>query len=583
MQKIKYMLKAVIVISVVLALVLPSTAVITNTENKTNTKIQYKSDTATVTAIKKVLSTPQSLLRGQDVLVSSDNPDDDDSQPKIMVNKDKTIVGTYEKRAGATSTIIPVVYSEDNGATWTTQFEFDSSAADWEEGSGLLEKPDLAFSEKANNFFFTTIDPLATSYNVAFTWIPSDIANADSILISRYNWLDSLDYTYSATTNVGEWQIVFDIDSDATIAHHLGLGYYWYDPESDSYLNPVDVNPDWAAGGYYDGGSILKTYPASKPEMATGTNRIYVVAETLDEVAGISKISYKATYNDLDPASDTFLFTSGGGPSGMDKYCDIEVWAFQMYIAEDATDPDISAKGSRVAVVYTQNGDVKCKASGDDGANWIESTVETDAGYPCVFVANTMIYVAYVKDNNLFLMESDNLGNTWTYKDMVNDNDGTVVDEPGTANLGESGIMWTDNRNGANDIYFEYYELETNEAPGAPTITGPATGKHGASIEYSFAAIDPEGDQIAEYTVNWGDGSSDTIVGPFNSGIQAKKSHTWAEDGTYLITANAKDIYGLIGPDGTLGISIPKSRTISLRLLDYFPNAFPFLRMLLGV
>ena len=60
--------------------------------------------------------------------------------------------------------------------------------------------------------------------------------------------------------------------------------------------------------------------------MATGQNRMYMVMESYNETDDITRISYKATYTDLDPESDTFLFISGGGPGGMDKHADIEVW-----------------------------------------------------------------------------------------------------------------------------------------------------------------------------------------------------------------------------------------------------------------
>jgi len=112
-----------------------------------------------------------------------------------------------------------------------------------------------------------------------------------------------------------------------------------------------------------------------------------------------------------------------------------------------------------------------------------------------------------------------------------------------------------------------------NAPPGAPVITGENNGAAGTSYEYGFTSIDPDGDDI--------------ITGPFASGAEATASHTWDEQGDYTITAKAKDINGLIGPEGTLPISMPKARFVHnplfLRFLEQFPNAFPILRQLLGL
>jgi hypothetical protein len=43
---------------------------------------------------------------------------------------------------------------------------------------------------------------------------------------------------------------------------------------------------------------------------------------------------------------------------------------------------------------------------------------------------------------------------TWGDPEQVNDQDGTVVREAGTADISQAGIVWTDNRNGNNDIYY---------------------------------------------------------------------------------------------------------------------------------
>lgn len=143
---------------------------------------------------------------------------------------------------------------------------------------------------------------------------------------------------------------------------------------------------------------------------------------------------------------------------------------------------------------------------------------------------------------------------------------------------------------GVESNWSEPLTVIISNRPGAPDIDGPVSGNVGTSYDYDFTAIDPDGDDIAEYIVNWGDGTGDeTITGPFASGTPATGSHTWTVEGEYVITARAKDVYGLIGPEGTLNINMPRNRAISTplflkfleRLLDLFPHAFPILRQLL--
>jgi len=120
--------------------------------------------------------------------------------------------------------------------------------------------------------------------------------------------------------------------------------------------------------------------------------------------------------------------------------------------------------------------------------------------------------------------------------------------------------------------------------PGAPSITGETSGKAGIEYEYTFNAVDSDGDDV-KYFISWGDTNAEWT--DFNaSGTDVKIKHTWSEDGTYNITAKAQDIHGFEGPEGKLTVEIPRSRTVNrpllLRLFERFPNIFPILRYILG-
>jgi len=176
--------------------------------------------------------------------------------------------------------------------------------------------------------------------------------------------------------------------------------------------------------------------------------------------------------------------------------------------------------------------------------------------------------------------------------------DGDVEEWIGLYNSGEEvkiGHTWSEQgeytiRAKAKDLYdfesdWSSLNITINNPPNAPTITGETSGKAGKEYEYTFMATDPDGDNV-RYIIDWGDNTSNT-TGYNPSGTDVGVKHTWSEDGTYIITAKAQDIYGFEGPEGTLTVNIPRSRTVNrpllLRLFERFLNAFPILRYLLGI
>jgi len=99
-----------------------------------------------------------------------------------------------------------------------------------------------------------------------------------------------------------------------------------------------------------------------------------------------------------------------------------------------------------------------------------------------------------------------------------------------------------------------------NVPPDAPTITGETNGKVGVEYEYTFNATDPDGDNVY-YWIEWfKDDPSAKWEGPYTSGVEITRNHTWYEKGTYMIRAKAKDVYGAESDWGTLKVTMPKNK-----------------------
>ena len=81
-----------------------------------------------------------------------------------------------------------------------------------------------------------------------------------------------------------------------------------------------------------------------------------------------------------------------------------------------------------------------------------------------------------------------------------------------------------------------------NHQPSRPNIDGPQFGLNGEELSYTFVATDPEEDDVY-YKIDWGDGEITNWIGPSESGEEITRSHSWSENGSYEITAKAKDFW----------------------------------------
>jgi len=103
--------------------------------------------------------------------------------------------------------------------------------------------------------------------------------------------------------------------------------------------------------------------------------------------------------------------------------------------------------------------------------------------------------------------------------------------------------------NGNYDLWLIKIKIENNEnqPPAAPVINGSIEGYIGYEQNFTISAIDPDSDNVFYY-IEWGDGEIEEWIGPFKSGEEIDISHTWLDEGEYLIKAKAKDTEGFEGP-----------------------------------
>jgi hypothetical protein len=164
-------------------------------------------------------------------------------------------------------------------------------------------------------------------------------------------------------------------------------------------------------------------------------------------------------------------------------------------------------------------------------------------------------------------------------------NGNTLIADCGADRVVEIDIAGNEIWNKSGLFYPTDVENLFNYPPDKPVIEGLANGNPKTEYEYIFNAVDGNGDDVYYY-IDWGDGNIEDWIGPYASGADVSVNHTWEKRGTYNITAKAKDVFGAEGPEGSLEVSMPKSKQFNLYLLnwlfDRFPNIFPFVRYFLG-
>jgi outer membrane protein assembly factor BamB len=233
-------------------------------------------------------------------------------------------------------------------------------------------------------------------------------------------------------------------------------------------------------------------------------------------------------------------------------------WKTGGYLA--GTIPAIESDGTiyvgnrYLAAIYPNNGSVKWLF--DPGP---ERTIR-GAG-PCISADGTIFFGTHISQydgGELIAVNPDGterwrimLATDWIWSAPAIGSDGTVY--VGSVNDGYHPGSWG---------YLHAIGTLDSNAPTAPDISGTANGKVGTEYEYTFTSTSPIGNDVYYY-IDWGDNTINDWFGSYASGETVTVSHTWSSQGTYKISARAKDTDNLWGPWGTLSVTMPLDLQIS--------------------
>jgi hypothetical protein len=125
-----------------------------------------------------------------------------------------------------------------------------------------------------------------------------------------------------------------------------------------------------------------------------------------------------------------------------------------------------------------------------------------------------------------------------------------------------------------------------NPPPTDPEIDGPTRGKKQIPYNFTFVSTDVDNQKI-KYHVDWDDGNTN-ITDYLESGENVTLTHTWEENGKYVIKARAEDWYNEKSNISTHNIEIPRGRMVPKfpifqKILERILETTPLLRYILGI
>lgn len=426
-RKTRICIEAAVAIGIVLSLITPGTAVIVSEKSAINDidplwigKIRREIKEVKTWSGEKLFP---SLTTGDDIPISG-WAEGDDRRPSITKDSHGNTVVAYQHDEDLFVSAAGFAYNPnptDAEAWWENGVILSLT------GIEMINYPDTAACAHPDYDLmsvFISVDteavggiyiPDVTDYN---TWEP-------------YTWVgDALEPEIAQIAD-GGWY------TDKYFPEVVGpFNFYIYHEIYDVYDIPscpicFHTGIDAGSGvGYFDAQSQEQTAPAADPDMVNLEDRFHTVIYNTET----SKIIWKK----IVPTEES----------------DYEYTPYQATVA-DGTNPSIAAYGTNVAIVYMDNGKVKCVYSSDDGDTWSAPVIIADGTYPDIYAYGTVLYATYINNGNLYKVISQDGGATWSAPEQINDVDGTVVEEENSVDLHEGGVVWVDDRDGYYHIYYD--------------------------------------------------------------------------------------------------------------------------------
>jgi len=368
----------------------------------------------------------QPLTIGEDIQVIFS--EEDEAHPSISIDFAGNPLITYDNQIDLFQSSIGLIRSPDGGETWS-----EDTHIVWESDTSDIN-PDISFMEDGIRAFCT--------YESGF----------------EYPELPMIDYV--------------DIDDMSTWA-----SYFWDFSGSGSYVKDTAIA---TAGNNVVACACIRDYYAQDYELEDTLEIMWTADPDSDEWQGVFWINEDNDENSIPRShlsgasgEKTFIVYQfqalGQTPRIGVAYCEVTEtttyldWSTKQVAGgrSNVTNPNIAVGGNRAYIVYMDdingNQDIYC-ATSTSGSFWTKNIVTDsidDETYPVVSANGEEATCLFIKNSNLYVTQSEDSGKTWGDPMQVNDVSDSIVAEFGSVDIDGSYGVWTDVRNGNNDLFFE--------------------------------------------------------------------------------------------------------------------------------
>jgi len=377
----------------------------------------------------------------------------------------------------------------------------------------------------------------------------------------------------------------------------------WRHPIGDTWASPT-VGPD---GIIYapatDNWNVIAFYPNGTVKWSFHANERVFSSPAIGFDGTVYCTSYGSYLYALYPENGTVKWQYHTGGSVRTSPC----------IADDGTIYVVSVNG--VLHALYPNGTLKWQASIDGGTSptigqdgtiycgyhqlyainpdgslkWVFNPGEDRSikeGTPCNSVDGTIYFGTYISystqpDGGEIIAVNPDGSERWRLMIATN----WVMSAPaigidGTIYVGS----WNDGYHPAGSFGFLHaINALDPDAPSAPIIDGPASGRIKKTYSFTFNSTSPFGRDVY-YFIIWDDHTATKWAGPYKSGEEAVINHSWLYKRNFTIQVQAKDTENLWGPISTFSIQIsnPRNRIFDESLFLRFLERFTLLKKLLN-
>jgi len=435
-RKVKTIIKYILLITITLALIIPTSTSFNN--EKTN--LTYKEITIKGRLEQKSTTSTIKNSAGDDIIITPYYGDD--RIPSITEDSDSHTIITWTNEQNLTEANWGIAYSETplNQTSWLSGgnssvliLQGISNGKNWD--TAFIQGGDGDYIGLAGSF-------ISKSEGIHGFYIIKDITT-DPIENMGKDWLF---WAINDRPDVYNCEIADGpsfINKNNPIYQPGPFVFYIFTYTNNNVIlnqTPVFTNillEDLEEGSiaivyYYDAQEYEKTIPADNPDYCALSNEYHTVIQNVAE----DKIIWKKIVPIEEP--------------------DYEFTPYQKTIA-DGTYPCIAADENNVVIIYVKDGVLRSAYSNNDGETFNTGIVNT-GNYPEICVIDGIFYAAFIENNNLFTILSEDGGISWSEPEQINDINGTVVYEADSLDIHKSGIIvWVDNRTDDLDIYLDEF------------------------------------------------------------------------------------------------------------------------------